>query len=505
MDPISSPRATRPPRIVVGSLWTAGLIGALVAPLAGCVLLGLGRTDRQFDPPPPPRARLVEQLGGTHHVSLVHEGRWYTGLGATLLTMDARNGRLRRSTQLRAAGESGPIVDLLLQEGRLFVVLEDTAVVEVDLSDPDRPEVMRETAAESLGVLPRRISSAAGGVFVSGVGGVVDLLAPTAPRLAGVLESLSVEAAGPVVDTAEGPVSTVGRRIYRVLDDRYLGAASRLVPLPAGVGPEGGVAFVLQDRGAAEVGLMSAQLRVVAARTVPGQVWRIGVFDGHLWVVDDRAIVAYPIEGDALGEATLIPLRGGRDIVPVAENLYAVVGEFGRALYRWKHDRSGPADEFFAAVREPAGLRDAFHDGRRVTAGGDVGWWLFAGNRAESVDAPREERAPTPPRREVVATWGRATILEGDRAVEIEAGAFPVRQWSPTPAGRVHTLLAVGDSLWVGHQRGIDLLRFTPETGFGEIGSIRLEGPVRYLFPQRIGTEVNFVSERGGFGIVDDR
>jgi len=474
-------------------------------PLGGCVLLGLGRTERTFEPPPPPKARLVAQVGGTHHASCVHEGRWYTGLGATLLTMDARNGRLRRSTQLRPPGESGPIVDLLLQEDRLFVVLEDTAVVEVDLTDPDRPEVVRETSAEALGVLPRRIGAAAGGLFVSGGGGVVDLLAPASPRLGGILESLSVEVAGPVVDTAEGPAATVGRRIYRVLDDRYLGAASHLEPLPKGIGPEGGVAFVLQDRGAAEVGLMSAQLRVVAARPVPGQVWRIRVFDGHLWVVDDRAIVAYPIEGESLGEATLIPLRGGRDIVPVAENLYAVVGEFGRALYRWKHDRSGPADEFFAVTREPAGLRDAFHDGRRVTAGGNAGWWLFAGNRAEPVDAPREERTATPPRREVVATWGRATILEGDRGVEIEAGGFPTRQWSPTPSGRVHTLLAVGDSLWVGHQRGIDLLRFTPETGFGEIGSIRLEGPVRYLFPQRIGSEVNFVSEGGGFGIVDDR
>lgn len=488
-----------------------GAVVACLVPIAisalsgGCVLLGLGRTERTFDPPPPPRARLVSQVGGTHHASVVHEGRWYTGLGTELLVLDARNGRERRRVELREAGTSGPIVDLLVSGGTLLAVLEDTAVAELDLSDPDSPEVLREISAEELGILPRRISEVDGSFYASGIGGVVDLLQPGSPALASLLPSLDRDQAGIAVPTGEGVAAVVGRRIYRLAGERYLGAATELLPLPAGVGPEGGVAFALQGRDAAEVGLMTADLRVAAARAVPGEVRRLRVFGGHLWVVEDRAIAGFPIEGDALGEPRLIAVRGARDLAEVDENVLAVCGEFGRALYRIRGDRRGGGDEFFAATREASELTDAVHDGRRVLAGGSLGYWLYSGNRAEIAEAPEEARDPTPPRREAVAIWGRAAIAADGRSVEVEAAPWPLWVWSPQPPGEVHSLLAVGESLWVGHDRGLELLRFSPEAGFASVGSIRLEGPVRFLFPHRNGTSVNFVSVRGGFGTVDDR
>lgn len=469
------------------------------------MLLGLGRTERTFEPPPPAKARLVTRVGGTHHASVVHAGRWYTGLAAELIVLDARNGRERRRVALSEPGTAGPIVDLLATRDTLFAVLEDTAVVELDLADPDSPTVMRRFAAAELGILPRRIDEVDGTLFASGVGGVVDLLQPGSPSLGSLLRSLGSGEAGRAVPTSEGVAAVVGRRIYRLAGEKYLGAATELVPLPEGIGPQGGFAFSLQGRDAAEIGLKDAAFRVTASRAVPAEVRRLRVFEGHLWVVEDRAIVAFPIEGDRLGDPQLIAIRGARDAVPVEGNVLAVCGEFGRALYRIRHDARGEGDEFFAVVREPAELVDAVHDGRRVLASGPLGHWLYSGDRAEITDPPSEERPPTPPRREAVAIWGRAAITEAGDGVLVEAGSWPPWTWSPSPPGEVHTLLAVGDSLWVGHTRGIDLLRFTAESGVGSAGSIRLEGPVRYLFPHRNGIAVNFVSVRGGFGTVEDR
>jgi hypothetical protein len=474
-------------------------------PLGGCSLLGLGRTERNFDPPPPPRARLVTRVGGTHHASVVHAGRWYTGLAGELIVLDARNGRERRRVALSEPGASGPIVDLLGARDTLFVVLEDTAVVELELADPDSPRVIRRFAAAELGILPKRIAEVDGTLFASGIGGVVDLLQPGAPSLGTLLRSLGSEQAGRAVPTSEGVAAVVGRRIYRLAGEKYLGAATELVPLPEGLGPPGGFAFSLQGRDAAEIGLKDAAFRVTASRAVPAEVRRLRVFEGHLWVVEDRAIVAFPIEGDRLGEPLLISIRGARDVVAVEANILAVCGEFGRALYRIRHDARGEGDEFFAVVREPAELVDAVHDGRRVLASGPLGHWLYTGDRAEITDPPSEERPPTPPRRETVAIWGRAAIMETNDGVLVEAGSWPSWTWSPSPPGEVHTLLAVGDSLWIGHARGIELLRFAAESGVGRVGSIRLEGPVRYLFPHRNGIAVNFVSVRGGFGTVEDR
>ncbi len=481
------------------------LVAALLPATGGCVLLGLGRTERTFEPPPPPRARLVSQVGGTHHASVVHEGRWYTGLGAELLVLDARNGRERRRVEVLPPGTAGPIVDLLVSGDTLFVVLEDTAVAEFDLADPDSPELLRELPAAELGILPRRVAEADGSIFASGVGGVVDLLQPGSPALATLLASLDRDEAGIVVPTGEGVAAVVGRRIYRLAGEKYLGAATELVPLPAGVGPAGGVAFALQGRDAAEVGLMTADLRVTAARAVPAEVRRLRVFGGHLWVIEDRTIAAFPIEGDALGDPMLIAVRGARDLAEVDGNILAVCGEFGRALYRIRGDGRGGGDEFFAVAREASELTDAVHDGRRVLAGGSLGHWLYSGNRAELTEPPQEERDPTPPRREAVAVWGRAEIAADGLGVEVDAPPWPLFKWSPQPPGEVHAVLAVGESLWIGHDRGLELLRFTPEAGFASVGSIRVEGPVRYLFPHRNGTSVNFVSVRGGFGTVDDR
>lgn len=492
---------------------TAGLFAVTCSLLSGCFT---PPPPREFAPPPPPKATLVDLTGGTHRATLVANGRWYCGLGSSVLVLDLARGRIVREIELRPPGAGGPVCDLLLaQDGRMIAVLEDTAVVELDVDDRGIPEIALETEAAALGVRPRWAREIAGSIYVGGAGGIVPLAAPGSPRLAATLAELGVEEAAPLVATAEGLAAPTGRRVHRLDDGRYLGAATSLLPLPEGVGPAGGLAFILQGRTAAEVGLMTPDLRVTDAKPLPGVVRAIRVFGGRLWAIDDEAVVAFPIEGESLGDPLLIKVVGALDVAPVDEKVIAVCGRFGRALHRLEATPDGPGDTFYAVHREPADLRVATHDGRIVIASGPGGTWRYEPSRGASLADPPS----TPwlsPRIEAKAIWGTATIDPDGRGVTIAQPPLAAFAWSPDPPATVHTVLAVGNSLWVGHDEGIDLLRFEPipekadpkaafAPGFRHVGPLRFDGPVRYLFPQRVGTAVNFVSESGGFGVVDEK
>ena len=84
-------------------------------------------------------------------------------------------------------------------------------------------------------------------LWVSGLGGVIKLAdapiegesidedgKPTAPTPP--LRFLDGMDVGTIVDTPEGPVGCVGRRILRLADGAFLGAASMLIPTPAEFG-----------------------------------------------------------------------------------------------------------------------------------------------------------------------------------------------------------------------------------------------------------------------------
>jgi len=486
----------------------------LVALLPAVLLLGGCYTPpkpRDLGPPPEPRARLLDRTGGTHHVAVVHGDVWYCGFGSSLLVLDAATGRLRRTVELREDGEGGPLCDLvILEDDRMLAVLEDTAVFEISLLDPLRPEVELETTAKDLGIAPRSVREVDGTIFVSGLGGVVPLSAPGSPRLVASLAEAGATVSSPVVPTTEGPAAATGRRVHRLEGEKYLGAATWLEALPEGVGPEGGLAFVLQDREVAEVGIMGPDLRVVAMAAVPGKVSRIRVLDGVLWAVDEVAITGYPIKDGELGDPEIIRILGALDIASVDGNVFAVAGRFGRALYRLRGTSGTVGDEFFAVTREPSELVYAVHDGKLVVAGHDEEAWVYDPLRgAQRTEKPEAESAT--PQREAVAIWGSATIDEDEQGITVNVVGMPPFEWAPDPPGKVWTLQAVGSSLWVGHDRGLELLRFEPPTKeepeprFRRVGGLLLDGPVKYLFPQRVGTRVTFVSVDGGFGVVDDK
>lgn len=513
----NSPRLAAPRSLGFGT-------AAVALAIAGCYT---PPPPRDFGPPPPPKARVVDQVGGTHHVQLVHDGRWYCGFAGDLLVLEPTRGHLRHRATIREFGEGGPICDLLVRGDSLYAVLEDTAVVELSLADADRPEVVHEVAAEDLGVLPRSIREVEGVLYVSGLGGVVLLDDPGSPRLADRLDEADAEMAGPVVPTEHGPAAPTGRRVHRIDGGRYLGAATALEVVPAAGGETASprLAFVLQGTSAAEVGLAGPDLRSVATRAVPGLVRRIRVADGRLWVIEDAAISGYPIEGDALGDPLFIPVTGARDVAVLDENHLAVCGRFGRAIYRIATTNEGPGDTFLSVVREPSGLEKANHDGRSVVAGGPEGTWIYASGRgARLTDPPAEESLE--PQTEAVSAWGTARIVDAGRRVDVEFDPLvdptgvevplPSFSWRPPRGGRALTLLVVGDSLWVGHERGIDLLkRETPPADLEpddpewpppmrHVEGLEFDGPVHFLFPQRIGSRVHFVALEGGLGVVDD-
>ncbi|MGA0285571.1 MAG: hypothetical protein ACO3QA_00900 [Phycisphaerales bacterium] len=518
--PFETLAACRSVRAVALVLTSASLLG----PLVGCYT---PPPPRDFGPPPPPKARVIDQVGGTHHVQTVHDGRWYCGFGSELLVLEPTRGFLRHRMALREFGEGGAICDLIVRGDSMYAVLEDTAVVELSLADPDRPEIVGEIASEDLGVMPRSIREVEGALYVSGRGGVVLFDDPGRPRLADRLAESDATEAGPVVPTEHGPAASTGRRVHRIDGGRYLGAATALEVVPNsrnGPAPSR-LAFALQGANAAEVGLAGPDLRSIATRAVPGEVRRIRVDGDRLWVVEDTAILGYPIQGDRLGDPLFVSVSGARDVAVLDENHLAVCGRFGRAIYRIATTDQGPGDTFFAVVREPSGLEKATHDGRSVLTGGPEGAWLYdAGRGARLTEPPDSESLE--PETEAVAAWGTANIVDSGRRVEVEFEplvgpkgeevALPTFSWSPPRDGLAITLLIVGDSLWVGHERGLDLLRreLPPEDlepddpewppPMRHVEGLEFDGPVRYLFPQRIGSRVHFVSVEGGLGVVDD-
>lgn len=483
--------------------------------LAGCFT---PPTPRDYAPPPPPAARLLDLCGGTHWVSLAAGERWYCGFGSAIVVVEPKQGRAMRTVELREPGDGGSVCDLIQRsDGTLVAVLEDTSVVELELDERGIPEVVLETDSAALGIAPRSVREIDGVVYASGRGGVVALSDPGRVMLTREFDEADVAAVGPVVETVEGPAAPVGRRLYRLEGGKYLGAATAVVELPAGTGPDGGLAYVLQGATAAEVGLLGPDLRATAMRPVPGIVRRIRVFDGRLWVVDDEAIVAYPIEGDQLGTQSIIRVIGALDVAPLRENVIAVCGHFGRAFHRLEASAEGPGDTFFAVTREPGDLRNATHDGRLVVASGPGGLWRYDPARGAELVEIAEPTWMTP-KVEATAIWGTATIDPDGSGVTIDQGLLGPFEWRAPDGVTVQTILAVGNSLWIGHDRGIELLQYKPlapesdakdekedPPGFRVIGGVRVDGPVRFLFPQRVGTSVNFVSDFGGFGVMEEK
>lgn len=499
----------------------------LAIALPGCLdetYVPQDRTDRT-----PRQLSVTHRVGGAHHCSVIEGGIWFVSQGATILALDPNTGKVRGECQVVPDGRSGAIVDMAPWRGGLMAVIDEHGVAQIDTRSGRTPTVTELIEADALGVRPKQLSIVGDSLFVSGDGGVV--------RLSDRRRFLTTQGrVGAVAMSERGLVAVVDRRVVTLEGGDYVGAATFLAPLPSSLGIEGGLVFALQNREGAALGIMGPDIRERSSDVVPGLLRRLRVIDDRLWAVTDSEIVTWEIARGTIANPIVIRLKGGRDIAAINENYFGVVGSFGRSVLRLHDDATGEGDEFIRVTRSPGRLDVAISDQRTIVASSVEGTWSYL-VRGEAKLTDQTVPVWGIPAREVSAAWGKARIIGEDRGdevrgsverVEISTGTGGTRgTWTPPDGSRIWVLALVDGDLWVGHDRGISILRHkgalaggggaypvqpgTPtgttsaECPFAEIGSVRLEGPVIHLFPLRTGGGASWVSQWGGFGVVEWR
>ncbi|MEE8155305.1 MAG: hypothetical protein V3T53_10175 [Phycisphaerales bacterium] len=446
----------------------------------------------------PTTLQVTHHVGGTHYRTIVAGPVWYQTFGVSLLVLDGATGQLAGAIDFGAIGETAPATDMLLDNDRLYVVLHDEAVIELTLADPWNPQITSRVTADQLGIAPRLLSRAAGDLYVSGAGGVVRW---SVGRLMLVDQGIVSRVGHATV----GLVACIDRRVYRLDDGRYVGSASDVSPLGDEFGMPGTLIFTRRGKSGSLVGLMSANVREIdsqrATVAMGGAVRSVRAFSGRLWIVGDDHIASYKVTDDALADPMRITVLGARDVDRIDDNYLAVAGSFGRAVYRISDDDHGPGDEFVFSHREPSCLTQAQSDGLRVMGLGREGAWLYQiAGQADYVSEPPSELPA--PRTSVTTDLASASISQDGTSIDIRARGVPSTFTEPGDV-QLHCLAAVDGDIWVGHDRGITVLR--PDTsGAAAIrGRLRLEGPVRYIFPRLVGGAAVYVSEYGGFGVAE--
>jgi len=479
--------------------------------------------EEEADLPPVKRSmRVATSFGGAHRDLLIDGNHWFQTFANRLLILDAQTGTTISDVELAPRGTTGPATSLVLRGQSMFVVLDGDAVVELEVDRVRRPVFVARWGVPELGITPRQVSLVDGEILVSGDGGVVRLA--DAPREGTTLDKegkplppvppvryLDGLRAGTVVAAEGGPVACVGRRILRVRDGSYLGAASRLFPLPAEYG--GGYGFALQASDGAEVGLMTGEFRERSRSAVRGEVRSLRVFDGRFLAVTDTEVTTWKLEttpgpgtisdGEGIQLGTMLPVavRGARDVGIVRQNRFAVAGSFGRALYRYLPEGDKPGDTFYWTERMPGRLDVSVSDRRRVLAVGVEGAWMYLiGEKAELVD--RDIASPDRQSPAAEVAWGSASCDERRQDVQVRVGETLVLH-RPSRGGLVSTLAAADGRIWVGHDDGIDVLGLDPATGNLVVEDrIVLAGPIVAIYPNRVGGGVNYVARLDGFGVI---
>lgn len=442
--------------------------------------------------------RVTHHVGGTHYRTIVAGRVWYQTFGVSLLVLDAATGQLTSTIGFGAIGETAPATDMLLDGDRLYIVLRDEAVVELTLADPWNPQITSRATAEGLGISPRLLSEAAGALYVSGVGGVVRWSD-------GRLMLADQGIVSRVGNATVGLVACIDRRVFALDDGAYVGSASDFSPLGAEFGMPDTLIFSRRSKTGSLVGLMSADVREIDSKratvAMGGAVRSVRAFSGRLWIVGDDHIASYKVTDGALIDPMRINVLGARDVDRIDDNYLAVAGSFGRAIYRIRNDDHGPGDEFVFSHREPSCLTQAQSDGLRVMGLGREGAWLYQiASHADYVSDPPSE-LPSP-RTSVTIDAASATISSDGRSIDIRARGVPSTFSEPGDV-QLHCLTAVDGDIWVGHDRGITVFRPDRSGGVTIRGRLRLEGPVRYIFPRLAGGAAVYVSEYGGFGVAE--
>jgi hypothetical protein len=510
----------------------------LLTSLAACTTAPAGSPvvdeDEAKLPPKVKSMRVVSSFGGVHRKLEIVQGVWFQAFSNRLLFLDAKSGTVLADLEVAPRGTTGSIHDFVLGANRAFVVLDGDAVVEVDTSVVREPVIVSRWGVPELGIVPKHVALIDGETWVSGDGGVVRLRdalpegvpwnedgeKKPRPQPKRFLEGKNV---GMVIGAAGGPVACVGRRITRVSDGTYLGAASKLIDVPEQYG--GGYGFVLQTGDGAQVGLMGPDFRERSSSAVRGVVHAIRILDDRFFAVNDYEVATWkfektpgtdstvhadgtasePHEHFVLGALLSVPVKGALDVGKVQRNRFAVSGTFGRALYRYLPEGDQPGDTFYWTERVPGRLDVSVSDRRRILASSREGSWLYLiGEKAELTDKPIA--SPDRPLLVAETSWGTATTSENREEVRFNLGEgaqITSQTYIPEGGARVSTLAIADGRVWIGHERGIDVIGFDPVTS--EIVAedrIRLSGPIIALYPNRVGGGVAYVAQYSGFGVI---
>ncbi|MDA0214237.1 MAG: hypothetical protein O2875_02615 [Planctomycetota bacterium] len=474
------------------------VLSIALLPIGGCLTTytPTAQADQR-----PKEVYVSHSVGGTHWRTLVDNGVWFQGFGPNLLVLDTKNAAVLDKLTCFPVGNSGALVDLVKYQGDLIAVLDRTAVLRIDRTNPTALMVVETINEKALGVRPESISVVDGDLYVSGLGGIVRL--DTGERFL-----TGGDVCGRVVGTAIGRVATRKGEIIRLSDSSILGRATDLQNISSLRTRSPSIAFVDQEKTSARVGILDSNLKEISAVSVHGEVIRLREIAGRLWAVTPKGITTWKIGNGGLTDEQTIRVRGALDIDMVGSNTYAIAGTFGRALYRLQADVGGPADEFFSSTREAGKLERILTDGRRIVAGSDEGNWLYiTGGSCEPSNNPIQ--TVNPPSSVALGEFGKASIEGADSDVyTIESAPRVVvennrtKQTIQMPQGaHARTIATVGSDLWIGHDDGIDVWRMDG-TKMVRVGRLRLQGPVTNIFARRTNDGVSWVSLYGGMGVV---
>ncbi|HMN95524.1 MAG TPA: hypothetical protein PKC43_04800 [Phycisphaerales bacterium] len=439
------------------------------------------------------RLEMVSNTGGAHHRTIVTKGYWLQTFSTALYVLSQRTGSIEARLDFGPVGIVGAAVDMAVIDDRLLVVLDRHAVAEVDLSTLPKPTIARTVEHGVLGIRPRRVSAVGSDFVVAGEGGAVRWSTMTRAQLDGVTAT-----AGSAVATPEGAVICCGRRIHSLEGKGFVGAASELLALPPSAPAP--LAFALQGAEAFTVGFMGADLRELASVVVPGTMRRLRWFDDRLWVVTDLEILSARYDGTAFVDRHRFPVKGARDVDRLDGNHLAVAGSFGRAIYRERSEGlEKPGDTFIGARREASRLMKAITDNRRILAGSDEGNWVYLIGADAQITTRSLEIFQQPTIR-AAGTWGSAVIADDGRSVQATIGGTD-RTYVPEGSPILYCLASADDAIWLGHEFGIDVFGLDAQGSVAKLGSLLIDGPVRYIFP-KWDDGIAYVAELGGFGVA---
>ena len=440
--------------------------------------------------------RLTHRVGGTQHRLLIVDETWYQADGTQLLVLDER-GIERGRIEFGDGGNVGPLCDMCVADGRLYVVLEDTAVAAIALDGGPETSLVLYDDVDRLGIEPRSVGIVQREVYAAGVGGVVRL------SDGALIFEQPGELVSRVAMTTSGLAACIDRRVYATGTGDYLGTASELAALPDAFDLAGMLAFIRRNDGGGRVGLMRPTMREVhavdATDSLVGRLHRLRLFDGRLWVVAEGRLVAYRVEGHAIERELEVTVPGIRDVDGLPDGSLAVCGTFGRGVIA--PPRTGMVDDpvFVHHVPAPGDLRQGRFDGRYALLAGATGAWMYhPGRGVESVSLEVDDDGPD---REVRILDGSASIDEGGAVV------VGTTYGTSTHAASATCLAAVEGDVWVGHDQGITVLRLDPNAAADEanhavVASWRVAGNVIRLWPLLKGNGAVYVSDEGGVGVL---